>query len=216
MNGKSFNRESAKSYAENFYGKITHPQIKEVVQLILRFYREAKLINPKVTWSDIRLWRMVLKGAYTLLSFRLEEVGLFGVEVTGEYVFLQLCGIFGWTCMPAAFLVVSRALVYELNQLLISFVAIYVDDICGVCLAWDLLSDLSLSRKVIFDLLGPDSVADEKTEYGVRLDFIGYTVDIQNRTISIARKIFLRTFHGFTTVDIDGQISLHVAQRLAS
>ena len=89
-------------------------------------------------------------------------------------------------CMPATFQVVSRALVYELNQLLISFVAIYVDDICGACLAWDLHSDLSLSRKIVDDLLGSDSVADEKTEYGVRLDFIRYTVDINNRTISIA------------------------------
>ena len=88
--------------------------------------------------------------------------------------------------MPATFQVVSRALFYELNQLLISFVAIYVDDICGACLAWDLHSDLSLSRKITDDLLGSDSVADEKTEYGVRLDFIRYTVDINNRTISIA------------------------------
>ena len=88
VDGTSLNTESAKSHAKNFYGKINHPQIKELVQMILRFYKEAKLKYPKVTWSDIRLWKMDLKGAYTLLSFRPENVGLFGVEVTGEYVFL--------------------------------------------------------------------------------------------------------------------------------
>jgi hypothetical protein len=53
---------------------------------------------------------MDLKGAYTLLSFRPEDVGLFRMLLTGDLVYLQIAGIFGWTGTPAAFQVVTRAI----------------------------------------------------------------------------------------------------------
>ena len=52
---------------------------------------------------------MDLMRAYTLLSCRPEDIGLFGMEVTGDVVYLQIVGIFGWACTPAAFQVVTRA-----------------------------------------------------------------------------------------------------------
>ena len=42
------------------------------------------------------------------------------------------------------------------------------------CLCWDLDNDLILCKSICFKRLGPDSVADDKTESGTRLDFIGY------------------------------------------
>ena len=146
------------------------------------------------------------------ISFRPDDVGLFAVEVTDEQVFLQFCGIFGWTGTPAAFQVVSRALSHELNQSL----TVYVDDMCGVCLSWDLDNDLVLCKSICRNLLGPDSVADDKTECGTRLDFIGYSVDLNSQTVSIARKNFLRSLHGFLSIDLEGTINLPTAQKLAS
>ena len=151
-----------------------------MVRMIITLYDISRAINLHVKWSDLRLWKVDLKGAYTLLSFRIDDVGLFAVEVTDEQVFLQFCGIFGWTGTPAAFQVVSRALSHELNQSLTSAVAVYVDDMCGVCLSWDLDNDLVLCKSICRDLLGPDSVADDKTECGTRLDFIGYSVDLNS------------------------------------
>ena len=57
---------------------------------------------------------MDLKRAYTLLSFKPEDAGLFGVLLTGDIVYLQIAGIFGWAGTPAAFQVVTRAISWEL------------------------------------------------------------------------------------------------------
>ena len=216
VDGTPLNTDSAKAHTENFYGSINHPQIKDMIKMIIAFYNAARAKNPNVKWSDLRLWKVDLKGAYTLLSFRPDDVGLFAVEVTEEQVFLQFCGIFGWTGTPAAFQVVSRALTHELNQSLTSAVAVYVDDMCGVCLSWDLDDDLVLCKSICRNLLGPDSVAEDKTESGTRLDFIGYSVDLTHQIVSIARKNFLRTLHGFLSIDLQGTINLPTAQKLAS
>ena len=53
---------------------------------------------------------MDLKGAYMLLSFRPEDVGLFAMMLTDNIVYFQIAGIFGWAGTPAAFQVVKRAI----------------------------------------------------------------------------------------------------------
>jgi hypothetical protein len=52
----------------------------------------------------------------------------------------------------------------------------YIDDVIGVCFAAEVESDLSYTRGICTSLLGSGAVADDKTEHGVRLDIIGYTV----------------------------------------
>ena len=159
---------------------------------------------------------MDLKGAYTLLSFRPEDVGLFGLLLTGDLVYYQLAGIFGWSGTPAAFQVVTRAISWELKHALKSSTRMYVDDIIGVCFAEDLEADLIITRGICTALLGPGAVADDKTEHGTRLDIIGYTVDLLTMRVLIARKNFLTALHGFITTDVEGRINLRTAQRLAS
>ena len=92
-------------------GDINHPTINRIVNMIMTFWQRALDRNPNSKWEDIRLWKMDLKGAYTLLSFRPEDVGLFGMEATGNLVYLQIAGIFGWACTPAAFQVVIMGIV---------------------------------------------------------------------------------------------------------
>ena len=53
---------------------------------------------------------MDLKGAYTILSLRPEDAALFGMEVSHNLVYLRIADIFGWSCTPAVFQVVTRAL----------------------------------------------------------------------------------------------------------
>ena len=61
----------------------------------------------------------------------------------------------------------------------------YVDDIIGVCFEEDLAEDLVRARGVCTDLLGYSAVADDKTEWGRRLDIIGFTVDLDLRSLSL-------------------------------
>ena len=76
--------------------------------------------------------------------------------------------------------------------------------------------DLVLARKVCTGLLGPSAVADEKTDWGRRLDIIGFTVDLDSRRVTIPKKNFLNTLYGFLYINLDLPIPLRTAQRLAS
>ena len=84
--------------------------------MILEFYSEAVRIDPLVQWEDLRLWKTDLRGAYQLMSLHPESAKYFGMEIYGERIFIHLCGIFGWTCTPAAFQVVSRGIQWELQH----------------------------------------------------------------------------------------------------
>ena len=78
--------------------------------MMISFWEKAVEADSIVQWSKLRLWKMDLKGAYTLLSFRPKDAGLFGMELIGDLVYLQIAGIFGWACTPAAFQTVTRAI----------------------------------------------------------------------------------------------------------
>jgi hypothetical protein len=212
--GTPLNTDAMSDEASRYYGKIIHPTIDETVRMIHDFWTEAKRSNPHRRWSDLRLWKMDLKGAYTLLSFRPGDVGLYGLLLTGDLVYLA--GIFGWSGTPAAFQVVTRAISWELKYALRSRTLMYVDDIVGICFKDDVDSDLSTTRGICTALLGSGAVADDKTEQGVRLDIIGYTVCLTTMRVLIARKNFLTALHGFISTDVRGRINLRTAQRLAS
>lgn len=92
----------------------------------------------------------------------------------------------------------------------------YVDDIVGVCLAQDLDKEVQRTKDVCTSLLGPNAIAEDKTETGTRLDVLGYVLDIKLRLDSISRKNFLNAVYGFITTNLDKKVSLKTAEKLAS
>ena len=96
-----------------------------------------------------------------------------------------------------------------MDEKLIGKVLIYVDDIMGACLRKDLTHDMYRSP-------WPQRLADDKSKSGRRLKLIGYIVDLDKKTLSIARKNFLNTVYGFYTVNTKAQTTLPFAQKLAS
>jgi hypothetical protein len=216
VDGTPLNTDQTAAAAISYYGEIRHPTIDDIAVMIYDFWTEAKSRDPTLRWESMRIWKMDLKGAYTLLSFRPEDVGLFAMLLTEDVVYFQLAGIFGWSGTPAAFQVVTRAITWELRHALRSKTVMYVDDIIGVCLEEDLPTDLAATRAICVSLLGPGAVADDKTEHGVRLDVIGYTIDLPDRRVLISRKNFLTALHGFISTDVTVRVNLKTAQRLAS
>jgi hypothetical protein len=214
--GTPLNGEESKRIAETWWGKIELPTIDEVVCMILEFYREAVLVDPSVRWEDLRLWKTDLRGAYQLMSLHPDFAKYFGMEIHGERVFIHLCGIFGWTCTPAAFQVVSRGIQWELLHSLKGRCKMYVDDIVGVCLAQDLDCEVQCAKDVCRSLLGPNAIAEDKTETGTRLDVLGYVLDIEQRLVSISRKNFLNAVYGFFTTNLGEMVTLKTAEKLAS
>jgi hypothetical protein len=216
VDSTKINTDDTAATAEEHYGAIHHPTIDDIAIMVYDFWIEAKRRDPSIRWADMRLWKMDLRGAYTLLSFRPEDVGLFAVLVSNDLVYLQMVGIFGWSGTPAAFQVVTRALVWELRHALRGRTVMYVDDIKGICFAEDLEADLARTKDICTSLLGPGSVADDKTEFGVQLDMIGYTISLPDNRVSISRKNFLTALHGFLSTDVTKRITLRGAQRIAS
>ena len=216
VDGTPLNTDETAAAAMQHYGQILHPTIDDIAIMIYTFWTEAKRKDPSLRWTELRLWKMDLKGAYTLLSFRPEDAGLFGMLLTGDIVYLQIAGIFGWAGTPAAFQVVTRAISWELKHSLRSSTLMYVDDIIGVCFAEDVAQDLVKTRNICTSLLGSGAVADDKTETGIRLDIIGYTIDLGTKRVSIAKKNFLTALHGFVGTDVTKRLNLRTAQRLAS
>ena len=179
-------------------------------------FEESKHVDPSVTWDDLVIWTMDLARAYTLLSFRPDNANLMRMTLSNKRVFVFLCGVFGWTGTPAAFQVVIRALTFEMNHKLRGKALMCVDDIMGVCIRDDLAHDMETAKTICTDLLGPNAIANDKSKSGRRLDLIGYVVDLNKKSLSIARKNFLNTVYGFYTVDTKAKSTLPFAQKLAS
>ena len=216
VDGTPLNTPATADAATAYYGPINHPTIEDIAIMVHLFWKDATARDPSARYEDLRLWKMDLKGAYTLLSFRAEYVGLFGMLLTDDLVYLQLAGIFGWSGTPAAFQVVTRAIAWELRSRLRSRTVMYVDDIIGIGFEADIAADLALTRTICTTLLGPDAVADDKTEVSRRLDVIGYIIDLDTGRVLISKKNFLTALNGFLSADTTTRINLRTAQRLAS
>jgi hypothetical protein len=210
------NSDYTKDESDSLWGKIVHPTLTDIIRMILRFFRMAQEKDATVKWEDIVIWKMDLKGAYTLLFFKTEDVRLLCSEMTDDQIVVFICGIFGWTGTPAAFQVITRAILWELSLILAGFTLMFVDDIVGVCLLKDLPQELSKTREVCTNLLGSLSVEDKKTAFARRLTVIGYDIDLDKALATVSRKNLLRCIHGFLSVDLDALISVKLLQKLAS
>jgi hypothetical protein len=209
------NGDETADLAAKLWGDITLPTIIGIVEMINTFRDEC----PERPWSDLVIWKMDLKGAFTLLFVRPENVRYFALELVGGLVLLFLCGIFGWTAMPAAFAVLSRALEYELNASNIRS-KIYVDD--TIAISWEdrVVVDMFCAKKLMCDLLGSKAVADDKTvrttEEDPRIDVIGWNLDIKNQRLTLTRRLFLKAIYLFFKAELNGFIPVKLLMQLAS
>jgi hypothetical protein len=103
VDGTKINTDATAAAAAAYYGEIKHPTIDDIAVIVHDFWRAVKEQNLLVRWEDMRIWKMDLRGAYTLHSFRPEDVGLFAMLLSDDLVYLQMVGIFGWSGTPAAF-----------------------------------------------------------------------------------------------------------------
>ena len=214
--GSTLNGPEVKAMVDEQYGVICHPTIEAIILMYLCFMDS----NPELTWDDVELWKCDIRAAFTLLFWRPEAVKLFAMELVGGLAIVFLSGTFGWTGTPAAFQVVTRALVFEFARVLLGMALMYVDDAMGISKREDLFVDIATVRRLITSLLGPLSFAEDKVEHTTpgcrRLDNIGYTVDIKKQLVTISRRNHLKTTYGFLTVDETRPVRVSVLEKLAS
>jgi hypothetical protein len=205
------NSPFVKTASDDMWGTIRLPTIGDHARLILTF-----LVESQCEWEDLRLWKMDLAGAFTLLSWDPKAVRHMAVEAEDDVVTFFLCGIFGWTGMPAVFNVITRTIVWEVSSRIQGRILMYVDDIFGVCHVSHLETDMEQCSNFCRDLLGPGAIALDKTESGRRLVSIGYTLDLDTRLVAIAERNAQKALYGYMLVDVTQPVSVKCLQRLGS
>ena len=210
------NSKYTKDASDELWGQIHHPSIDDVARMVLDFYEREKLNDHTVKWEDIRIFKMDLKGAFTLLTFETEAVRKLAMEMSNDLVMIFLCGVFGWTGTPAAFQVLNRTVKWEINQVIHGVILMYSDDIIGVTLDKHLEKDLQKCKSICTNLLGPDAVEDSKTESGRRLTVLGFDIDLNESLVTISEKNIMRAFHGFMKLDTSKRVNLRMMQQVSS
>jgi hypothetical protein len=103
------NSERVKELVKEMWGDIEHPTV-EILSAMVQ--RQAV----RVGWENLMLWKMDLRGAFTLLFVKGDSVQKLAFELTDGLTMLYITGMFGWTGMPFAFQVVTRILVRIINS----------------------------------------------------------------------------------------------------
>ena len=151
-------------------GKIELAQLGELMEMI---NNQVNIAHGNR--SNIVLWKMDLKGAFALLNFKSEDVGLLTMTMAEDLGFVSLVGNFGLSQYLFIFSVISRVLMRAIRKEITGNLRIFVDDLMGVCMVENQVSGLQIARSIVENLLGPFSVSDKKTVIGPILDWIGYS-----------------------------------------
>jgi len=207
--GTPLNSYEVKEMFDKNFGNIHHPTIVDIARMV---FTEAERIG----WENAILWKVDLKGAFTLLYVLPEDVPLLSFELTNNLTVMHHTGMFGYTGMPGCFDVISRVLCRNIQELIHGKCEIYVDDIISVSHRLTMEEDLNTTTDYCEGLLGPVAVEKEKTVVGRSVDVIGWNICLDSKKIGIARKNMLKTFYGLLTLDETLPVTLEELQRVAS
>ena len=208
------NTDEVRERAREQYGDIMLSTVTDMALMILKqldFAKEAGRSS-----RDLVLWKMDLKGAFTLLFFRPIDCGLLVLPMTDDLSYIPIAGNFGLTIFPFIFNVISRVLDRAIKALIWGLICWYIDDIQGCCLKEHVDDDIATASEVIVKLLGNDSVAHDKTEKGRVIDWIGWQFDLDTMTVSIADHNYYKTLYGFLVIRRGQRVKVSTLHTLAS
>jgi hypothetical protein len=208
------NGPETKATAMDLYDIIDLPTIGDIIRLIL-----AEAARRGVPLSRMRIWAFDIEAAYAKLSYDPTAVPHIAVELRHNLFMFFLAGVFGLTSMPFAFNVITRAIVWELNQrILQGAMKQYVDDGFGTSLDTEVEADIAATQAFINALLGEGAFACHKLLRGPQLTFIGYDVDLEAATVSISKRNILKGIFAFSNTDLatEAVVPVKHLQKLAS
>ena len=207
--GEALNGKEVKEKIRQKYGEILHPTLSTLTDMV-------KEVSDEVGWDNTVLWKIDLKGAFTLLFVQPTSCQRLAFALTGDLTMVYHVGMFGWTGMPAAFQVVTRIITRLVNLRLKGKAEMYVDDLMGCCHHDDLQDELEAARAVCNGLLGEGAVEEKKTTSGRQQDFIGWQINLDRRSVSVAAHNYQKTLYGFLKVNTARGVKVRSIQSLAS
>jgi hypothetical protein len=211
---RNLNGEHTKEAASRLWGKVKHPTIRLIEQQVNAYLAYCETLGKSA--RDCSLWKIDVKGAYTLQDYAIPDCALFMTELEGGYVLIYTCGCFGFAGQPMAFDIITRALRWELKSLLRGVGEGYVDDFFGITLTENLLFDMGAISDKIRSLLGEKAIAEKKSKKGKRIEIIVWDLDLEKQLITIGERCLQRALYGYITADEFAPMPLKQLQRLAS
>ena len=214
--GNALNSEEAAAKLEGMYGRIEHPTLEELMGMVNGFADEMKAkMGSTFKWEDLRLWKGDLRKAFTLLNVRPADVRFFACELSDGLVLLYHTGLFGWTGTPFCFQVITRVIQRLVQARVKGRMKMFVDDGMGITMRQHLQHDVSVMREVCEQLLGPLAIAEDKWEWGRRLTWIGWDIDLDRQRVTISRRNFMKTLFGIFSVNED-RVQVRELEKVAS
>jgi len=214
--GDALNSEAAAAKLEEMYGRIEHPTLEELMEMVNGFVDDMKAkMGSAFKWEDVRLWKGDLRKAFTLLNVRPEDVKLFACELTDGLVLFYHTGLLGWTGTPFCFQVITRVIQRLVQARVKGRMKMFVDDGMGVTMRQHLRHDVGIMRDVCEQLLGPMAIAEDKWEWGRRLTWIGWDIDLDGQRVTISRRNFMKTLFGVFSVN-ENRVQVRELERVAS
>jgi hypothetical protein len=118
--------------------------------------------------------------------------------------------------MPFIFKVVTRMITALVTFMILGVCTMYVDDLLAVSTAKTVDRDMAQADAAITLLLGDKAVAKHKDECDRVLNWIGWQIDLNNRSVTISRRNLLKTIYVFFRFHIDDSVELHHLEAMAS
>ena len=209
--GYVVNDASVKSTTELRYGKVSLPDIHEIIDdIFVMAERSGSLEN-------VRLWKEDIVGAFNHFNFEPKSARYLAFQVEGNTVLILFTGVFGWQGSPAVWAVFSRALLRAARGRLHGLVVVYVDDFIGIADKNWASSDQARLQEILFGVFGPNAVNLAKSVLPCQVcDVIGWTVDLIRRRVYPNEKGRRKLVAAFHNVSLDSNICQRTYEKLAS
>ena len=216
---QSLNSKWLRERTREEWGTIEHPTIADIALMAQEAIEEAEEDTDEDP-DNLIAFKMDLEGAFLQLTFRASQVELQCTRITPQHMVYFVCGTFGWGGTPMAFQIITRIIVWELRHNkkwdFRGRVLMYVDDLMGICYKKDSEHNKRVIKELCEQLLGKGCISEGKTETGRRINVIGYTLDLDQRRIGVARHNLLKALYVATRVNIEEPVDVHTMETMAA
>jgi len=194
------------------WGRIVHPTLTDLAIMVWKYWYDHEFI----LGEECTLWKSDLAAAFNLMDFSPEASKLLAFELTEEMFALHTTGMFGWTGTPFVFQVVTRVLQDLISPKMRGVGKFYVDDQMAISTMTHRAHDMAASAAVTRALLGSTAIAEDKSEFGRVMVWIGWLFNLNTMTVSMAPKNMIKALFAFFCCDINATFKLEAVERMAS
>ena len=209
LNGTANSKASLRNQISCKWGEIRHPTISQLIDMVL-------IAADNHGWEALVLWKKDLKGAFNLINYNPAFCRLFAFPLSDGLTMIHLAGLFGWIGMPHAFQVLTRSLQALCSYLIEGWCLWYVDDLMAVSPISTYVKDSTIVDESVQQLLGQGSIAAKKSQCARALEFLGWLIDLDARTVTLCERNLHKLLHALFCFDIKDKISIALIQRIAS